>query len=630
LREQRELEQQQAAECAENGYDNVPTTSTGAQSTSVEHGQAANRNGKVPPLTPGAEEIVAAVASLYLDQLKPFGRILRKRIAERHAADDTIVQNGPVLADVNIAHLRGVCEGCPTLKVEPEEGGDWSVTLFGCPATFVDIYDPVDAYSEQMWASFTEYLEKAPPEDTTLPGGRYSCARTLLSRGLACLANRTLGQVCHIVQLAISDRKVLGYLNGAVVPYERSQSMMKEKCALQQQACANMCAEAASLEFATWESGRTCLKTILSESSTDNVPLSNIKRMFRSQFQLELSETVLGHSKLSELLQDQRFGDICMVELEGHGYTVWKRDTATTALPMSSSSPDDQKADEKAPFCQDDPLSLEEAGVTLDLPFTDFGQTPLGFGPTPMPSPWPNLQQQTNQQDEQSFLTHVLPLYLQEAQYHADESTESCCHRFCPDEPLLLEDASDIMSTTNYYFAQALQWPGLEQWDSLALDSMMAGNLFDSIAATNQSSHGRYCSTLRRANSLGSLKHCEDVMSSETASSSGCSDGYSKDAQKCSLRQPHPHYPSLSPWKDGKLNGMVRNTFIHSCVPPPTPLVGAVRRSMSVPSLSVQQGQQQPQLMLQLSSATPSPQPRVGTPARHTVRVISLADHLNC
>merc|ERR1712110_698503 len=47
-------------------------------------------------------------------------------------------------------------------------------------------------------------------------------------------------------------------------------------------------------------------------------------------------------------------------------------------------------------------------------------------------------------------------------------------------------------------------------------------------------------------------------------------------------RHLQPQWPSLSPWKDGKLNGMVRNTFIHSSMPPPTPVIGSLRRSMSL------------------------------------------------
>ena len=59
----------------------------------------------------------------------------------------------------------------------------------------------------------------------------------------------------------------------------------------------------------------------LSPGST-SIPLSNVKRLFRSRYHTELSETALGHSKLSELLQDPRLKDICHVRLQGHGYVV--------------------------------------------------------------------------------------------------------------------------------------------------------------------------------------------------------------------------------------------------------------------------------------------------------------------
>merc|ERR1719446_1619043 len=80
--------------------------------------------------------------------------------------------------------------------------------------------------------------------------------------------------------------------------------------------------------MASWDTARQYLRDILDSSaksspdSIGTVPLSNVKRLFRSKFKTELSETKLGHSKLSELLQDERFQDICHVQLQGHGYIV--------------------------------------------------------------------------------------------------------------------------------------------------------------------------------------------------------------------------------------------------------------------------------------------------------------------
>lgn len=66
------------------------------------------------------------------------------------------------------------------------------------------------------------------------------------------------------------------------------------------------------------------------ESSVDHaVPLSNVKRLFRARFHMELSETSLGHAKLSDLLHDPKLADICSVKLLDQGYFVVPQSTAS-------------------------------------------------------------------------------------------------------------------------------------------------------------------------------------------------------------------------------------------------------------------------------------------------------------
>merc|ERR1712000_670528 len=126
------------------------------------------------------------------------------------------------------------------------------------------------------------------------------------------------------VQLAIATRKILGYLNGGITSYNLSHSCAKDKAAAEQSSCAQT-ASVSELEIATWTTARKCLRIIMKDalkSQANQVPLSNIKHIFRSQFEIELSETALGHSKLSELLQDERLNDICTVRLLDQGYFV--------------------------------------------------------------------------------------------------------------------------------------------------------------------------------------------------------------------------------------------------------------------------------------------------------------------
>lgn len=62
------------------------------------------------------------------------------------------------------------------------------------------------------------------------------------------------------------------------------------------------------------------------------------------------SETALGHSKLSELLQDQRLSDTCTVKLLDQGYFV---------IPLFTL--EDVRNAQRVVFCPDEPLCLEDA-----------------------------------------------------------------------------------------------------------------------------------------------------------------------------------------------------------------------------------------------------------------------------
>jgi hypothetical protein len=54
----------------------------------------------------------------------------------------------------------------------------------------------------------------------------------------------------------------------------------------------------------------------------DRIPLANLKQVFHTRFQMHLSETTLGHAKLSELLKNERLHDLCHLRLEDVGYVL--------------------------------------------------------------------------------------------------------------------------------------------------------------------------------------------------------------------------------------------------------------------------------------------------------------------
>lgn len=292
---------------------------------------------------PAVPEVLVALASLYTDQLRPFGRILRKRLMERAETE------GRCLKDLDLSRLKAVCEGCSWLRVQPEDGGEWSVLHKALEQRFVDVYSAVDCYPQAMWQAAAQYFDALEGESTVLPGGRYACAQLLAARALAFLEGRTLGEISHIIQLAISQKKILGYLNGNVVPYRHSHSMAKERLARQRLPKEP---EATSGSFASWAAIRASLAELIAglEPGQDTVPLSNLKRIFFTRFNLDLSETRLGHSKISELLKDSRVSDLCSVRLQLHGYVLLpNRGAALAALAATSSTPQAAREGRPAP-----------------------------------------------------------------------------------------------------------------------------------------------------------------------------------------------------------------------------------------------------------------------------------------
>jgi len=272
-------------------------------------------------------DVLASVESLYDDELKPFGRVLLKRLRERAAIKVAQAQGlGPDEVDpetmprIDPKHLRRICERCHALHVEPENGREYSVMLAQRPCNFLDVCSPHDPYPMEFWHQVAMYFESLAEPGLVLPGGRYACARVLVGRQLPFLLGYSLGQVCHIVQLAISQKRILGYLEGQLVPYWHSEDWVKEQCAFTQSKLGS-----GALPVASWDDARACLLELLDVETSGMVTISNVKRLFRSRFQLELSETVLGHTRLFDLLSDPRFQDVCVVQAQKNGQVVVKR-----------------------------------------------------------------------------------------------------------------------------------------------------------------------------------------------------------------------------------------------------------------------------------------------------------------
>jgi len=524
------------------------------------------------------QEVMAAVETLYVDELKPYGRILRKRLAERASAA------GQGNVDVDIKRLRSVCEACPWIYVQAEDGGDWSALLRGRPPNFVDVYSPQDFYPTSLWQAAANYFEGLDDANMVLPGGRYSCAQALVSRGLQFLQGRTLGQVCHIVQLAISQKKLLGYLNGAVVPYGRSQSMIKERCAERQKPCTNI-ARGNGSDLADWEVVKRGLKEILQSLSpgTATIPLSNVKRLFRSRFHIELSETALGHSKLSELLQDPRLRDICSVRLQGHGYVV--SPVALTAVVPSKSNLRQAKAVQMSSGPGMSVAAAGAAAVTAAVAAA-CGQMPAQAGQLAPATLGVSMRKTAA---PSSYDKAEVPFFDPQV----PPSAPTCSRAVGPAPvPAVQHPTSRVSLRDRAPFVAPLSMEDVEQSPAVGQRAQSAQQIsgtwqtpFDSMplmTSTPSASHPRRTESVPR--NLGSEKNardCQVVGIEETPGRAGlCGDGQLPAVPATPETLSFPQWPMLTP---NTLDGMgysVQNTFINFAVPS-TPMTNT--RSHSLP-----------------------------------------------
>jgi len=568
---------------------------------------------------PMEQEVLTAIESLYDDQLKPYGRLLRKRFMEHLEAA------GGKVEDVDVGHIRVVCESSTRLSMESEAGGEWSALLRDRDPVFVDFYSLEDPFPEALWSQVAAHFAQLTGEEGLLPGGRYACAQALVQRRVAFIKGMSLGQVCHLVQLALGNRKILGYNNGAIATYGQSHSRVKDSAAAQQSSCTHApgAHDTSELQVATWETARDCLWKILdaaAASGRDFVPLSNIKRLFRSRFGLELSETTLGHARLSDLLQASAFQDICTVHLLDRGYVVCPVPQASSeeitqthviasdherrepiegpqSLPQASYC---SKAVSKSRMCALSPSKLAMDGSVGCMVHNTFihasGPPPTPIGSSCRSSSLPKDMGSARSAWETSC--HALGFRSRSPfpELQAEEDTV----------PQLLSPtltASPSMSPAPHHAealkCQGTQWRnsigyGMQEEDAGAfadLSACLVGQLLG-FPWTGSNFHGG----MHGASTENSSLELEATMMQEPhARVKFCpneplcldeEDAFedARPSKACTgLVQKRP---TLTPSTLRKSGFVVQNTFINPVYVPPTPVRGAMRRSSSMPCVN--------------------------------------------
>lgn len=287
------------------------------------------------------QEVIKAIESLYDDRLRPFGRILKKRLQELNFS----IYGRADLRNDRLQNL--VRHFTDSVRIVPEKAGEWTGLLVDREEDFVEVYSQNDGvYGDEMWAAAAEYFatlgEEGGPE--ILPGGRYASAVELKSRSRPFLEGRSLGEVCHIVQLAVSKRHLLGHDKGRLVAYRNSKAHLQrvaaEKALAEEEQ--EIPEEDRGLPSVTWEAAVSNVKVLLQEATdagSEGVPVPTLKPLFRSRFRVDFNEAALGHTKMVSLLQDSRMAEFCALDLRVKGsMVVPKKSTVRPAGPPQKRS----------------------------------------------------------------------------------------------------------------------------------------------------------------------------------------------------------------------------------------------------------------------------------------------------
>lgn len=237
--------------------------------------------------------LLEAVKSLYEDRIMPHHMLVLRRIQEMYDERWSSQQ------------LQRLCLAIPEIKLVGE--GDvkrYDIMLHDHPGSeeFVDQLSPEDPYPPEVWLEVKTFLEdEAQKPEAGWPGSRYEFAKWIHSR-LYCLSNYSLGHICHLVQMCVSKKELLGYRFGNLVPYQHSDDYKKKSNAVR-----NIPTQILPGEryVQTWEQAGEVLAQLL-EQNGGSVKLSTLKKMCRDECHVELSESALGHAKLSEFLRDNR------------------------------------------------------------------------------------------------------------------------------------------------------------------------------------------------------------------------------------------------------------------------------------------------------------------------------------
>jgi len=247
----------------------------------------------------------STLESLYKDRIKPMSNYVKGRLKERSC---------PEVVIKSFVEFYGQHSDLFRLQASPsEETAIFFVTEPSWFKGWVDIDAPEDPYDEGLWQAFKDFLDSGH----AFAGGRYGMARELAQRNLAFLSAYSLGEICHIVQLAIQKRKIIVYHRKMLKPMPAAGAGAD---ALAANGGENGAAADAEDITEYPHLYRVIFKTLRRHPS--GIRLSRLKQMIKEECQCRLNEMAFKCTKLIELFRQEPLRTVFALEDDGKEFVI--------------------------------------------------------------------------------------------------------------------------------------------------------------------------------------------------------------------------------------------------------------------------------------------------------------------
>mmetsp|Transcript_16876 Transcript_16876/g.39241 ORF Transcript_16876/g.39241 Transcript_16876/m.39241 type:complete len:663 (-) Transcript_16876:65-2053(-) len=259
----------------------------------------------VPPerLRPMLQSVLE---SLYEDRIKPMTNYVKGRLKERSCPEAVVKSFVDLYAEQRDLFIvqrpsHSDEEAIIFLVTEPSWFKGW-----------LDIDSPEDPYDQALWAEFANFLNG----EHTFAGGRYGMARELMQRNLPFLKGLSLGEVCHIVQLAIQHRRLIVY----------HRKMLKPIQAVLQQPTPVAAPGAPETSEEITDMDDLCMVLFrMLWHHPSGLRLCRLKQMIKHEFNRKLSEMSFQCTKLIELFSQEPLKDTFVLDTENDGKSIYIR-----------------------------------------------------------------------------------------------------------------------------------------------------------------------------------------------------------------------------------------------------------------------------------------------------------------